>query len=70
MKSKEDQVEKLPKFGKVEETKSKLKLLPSHLKYMFLDEGGNKPVVINNNLALEEEKKLIQVLKNNEGAIG
>jgi hypothetical protein len=27
-------------------------------------------VVINNNLALEEEKKLIQVLKNNEGAIG
>jgi hypothetical protein len=37
---------------------------------MFLDEGGNKPVVINSNLALEEVNKLIQVLKYNQGPKG
>jgi hypothetical protein len=40
------------------------------LKYVFLDDGGNKLVVINGKLALEEEKELIQVLKKNQGEIG
>jgi hypothetical protein len=37
---------------------------------VFLHEKGNKPVVISSKLPLEEEKMLIQVLKNNQGAIG
>ena len=63
-------LEKLPEAEKSEESKLELKLLPSHLKYVFLEEGGNKPVVISNKLTPREEKKLIEVLKANEGAIG
>ena len=45
-------------------------MLPSHLKYVFLEGGSKKPVIINNSLSPSEEEKLIKVLKVNSGAIG
>ena len=45
-------------------------MLPSHLKYAFLDEGGGKPVIINSSLSSDQEAQLLKVLKANEGAIG
>lgn len=45
-------------------------MLPSHLKYVFLEEGGHKPVIINNLFSDKEEYKLIQVLKENQKAMG
>ncbi|XP_052723860.1 uncharacterized protein LOC128193792 [Vigna angularis] len=45
-------------------------MLPPHLKYVFLEEVGSKPVIISNSLSPAEEEKLIEVLKANKGAIG
>ena len=56
--------------NRTESQKLELKVLPPHLKYVFLADGGDKPVVISNALTASEEKKLISVLKANEGAIG
>nr|KYP35931.1 hypothetical protein KK1_042990 [Cajanus cajan] len=50
--------------------KLELKQLPSHLKYVFLEENGGKLVIISSSLSMEEEKKLVEVLKVNEGVIG
>ncbi|GJS95375.1 hypothetical protein Tco_0802343 [Tanacetum coccineum] len=70
----------LPKDLKCEELKSvkpsideppklKLKDLPSHLEYAFL-EGTNKlPVIIAKNLKDEEKERLIKVLKSHKQAI-
>jgi len=44
--------------------------LPDHLKYVFLEENGEKLVIINNHLSKEEEQKVIKVLKANKEAIG
>ena len=65
----EERVEILKKENN-EEIKLELKLLPSHLKYVFLDEGGHKPVIISNELTKTEEEKLIDVLKKNQDAMG
>lgn len=46
-----------------------MKILPSHLKYVFLEEGGNEPIIINSLLSVLEEQKLIQVLKENKKEI-
>ncbi|XP_052730489.1 uncharacterized protein LOC128195838 [Vigna angularis] len=54
----------------VKEKKLELKMLPSHLKYVFLEEDGTKPVIISNSLLPEEEEKLVEILKANEEAIG
>ena len=62
--------EDLPKEEKSENNKLELKVLPSHLKYAFLDEGGGKPVIINSSLSSEQEAQVLEVLKANEGAIG
>ena len=43
----------------MKEKKVELKILPDHLKYVFLEEGETKPVVINNSLATEEENRLV-----------
>jgi len=64
------QLEKLQQVNRTESQKLELKVLPPHLKYVFLADGGDKPVVISNALTASEEKKLISVLKANEGAIG
>ncbi|XP_052728494.1 uncharacterized protein LOC108327310 [Vigna angularis] len=55
---------------KVKGSKVELKMLPPHLKYAFLEEGGNKPVIISNSLSPKEEEKLVEILKANKGAIG
>jgi len=63
------QLEKLQQENRTESQKLELKVLPPHLKYVFLVDGGNKPVVISSALTASEEEKLISVLKANEGAI-
>ena len=50
--------------------KIELKQLPTHLKYVFLEENGEKPVIISNHLSKEEQQKLIKVLMANKEAIG
>ncbi|XP_052732433.1 uncharacterized protein LOC128196235 [Vigna angularis] len=66
----EAKIEEINTKEKVKEIKMELKMLPPHLKYVFLEEGGNKPVIISNSLSSNEEEKLVEVLKANKGAIG
>ncbi|KAJ9566462.1 hypothetical protein OSB04_002428 [Centaurea solstitialis] len=47
-----------------------LKQLPSHLKYAFLEEPDKLPVIISSTLDTDQEKKLVQVLKQYTKAIG
>ncbi|RDX79855.1 Retrovirus-related Pol polyprotein, partial [Mucuna pruriens] len=47
-----------------------LKPLPSHLKYAYLDNEQQLPVIIANNLLQEQEDKLPKVLKQYKKAIG
>ena len=47
-----------------------LKTLPSTLKYAFLDIEQAKPVIISSQLDKEQEKRLLEVLRWNEDAIG
>ncbi|CAA7405270.1 unnamed protein product [Spirodela intermedia] len=47
-----------------------LKPLPSTLKYAFLDSQQVKPVIISSQLNEEQEKRLLDVLRRNEQAIG
>jgi len=63
-------IEELKEKDKVEEIKVEMKVLPSHLKYVFLEEDDTKPVIIGSSLSNIEEKKLIEVLKHNKEAIG
>ncbi|XP_020235005.1 uncharacterized protein LOC109814900 [Cajanus cajan] len=63
-------VQELNKEEKSQPQKLELKQLPSHLKYVFLEASGGKPVIISSSLSVEEEKKLVEVLKANEGATG
>ena len=55
---------------KEEKPKIELKMLPSHLKYVFLEEGGGKSVIISRSLFKLEEEKLVKVLKENKESIG
>ncbi|MCI29729.1 hypothetical protein A2U01_0050938, partial [Trifolium medium] len=66
----ESKIEELKDESKPVEVKLELKTLPSHLKYVFLEEGDNNPVIISNSLSTLEENSLIQVLKRNKEAIG
>jgi hypothetical protein len=52
------------------EKNPELKELPSHLKYVFLSEDSSKPAIISNTLTPLEEKKLMRVLRSNQGALG
>nr|XP_023926601.1 uncharacterized protein LOC112038020 [Quercus suber] len=47
-----------------------LKPLPSHLKYVFLGDGGTLLVIISSKLNAPQEKKLVQVLKEHKTPIG
>ena len=47
-----------------------LKLLPSHLKYVFLGDGGTLPMIISSKLSELQEEKLMQILKEHKTAIG
>ncbi|XP_019459975.1 PREDICTED: uncharacterized protein LOC109359739 [Lupinus angustifolius] len=52
------------------EQELKLKELPLHLKYAFLEGNTNKQVIISNSLSTLEEQKLIQVLEKHQQTIG
>ncbi|KAM1862912.1 hypothetical protein ACFX14_003310 [Malus domestica] len=47
-----------------------LKLLPSHLKYIFLGENETLPAIISSSLTAQEEEKLLRVLKEFKSALG
>ncbi|XP_070679248.1 uncharacterized protein [Malus domestica] len=47
-----------------------LKPSPSHLKYMFLGEQETLPVIISSSLTVQEEDKLVRVLREYKTAIG
>lgn len=47
-----------------------LKQLPSHLKYVFLDEKEKCPAIISASLSKLEEEKLLRVLRMYKGAMG
>ncbi|XP_058759422.1 uncharacterized protein LOC131632709 [Vicia villosa] len=66
----EAQIEELKDEPEVEEPKVELKVLPSHLKYVFLEKNENKPVIIGNALSKGEEEKLLMVLERNQKAMG
>ncbi|XP_058725841.1 uncharacterized protein LOC131597148 [Vicia villosa] len=55
MNVKNEKVEELDPPKEVKETKMELKLLPTHLKYVFLDKERKKPVVISSKLTTQEE---------------
>ncbi|MCI44958.1 hypothetical protein A2U01_0066197, partial [Trifolium medium] len=47
-----------------------LKPLPSNLKYAYLGESENLPVIISSSLEDEQERKLLEVLSVHKKAIG
>ena len=47
-----------------------LKVLPTHLKYVFLEENNAKPVVISNDLSSNEESRWVEVLRKHKATIG
>jgi len=49
----------LKKDYATEKPKVELKVLPSHVKYAFLEENDVKPVMISNDLSLDEEAQLV-----------
>ncbi|XP_057755841.1 uncharacterized protein LOC130975025 [Arachis stenosperma] len=53
-----------------EKPKQELKPLPPYLKYVFLGEEETLPVIINSSLNMEEETRLIKVLKAHKTALG
>ncbi|XP_047170108.1 uncharacterized protein LOC124838525 [Vigna umbellata] len=61
--------EKIDTKEEVKEKNLELKMLPSHLKYAFLEEDGAKPVIVSNSLLPEEEEKLVEILKANKEVI-
>ena len=46
-----------------------LKVLPPHLKYVFLEEDDAKPMVISNAFSPKEEAKLVELLKKHKEEI-
>jgi len=62
--------EKLVTSNSVTEETPELKVLPPHLKYSFLGGDMKKPIILSSLLTAEEEGRLIEVLKLNQGAIG
>ncbi|XP_006591732.1 uncharacterized protein [Glycine max] len=62
--------EELKSRSPSEKTMVDLKILPNHLKYVFLEENETKPVVTSSELIAEEENKLVEVLKRHREAIG
>lgn len=60
----------MKKEQEADEAKIELKMLPSHLKYVFLEDGGNKPVKISSSLSIQEEHKSITIMKDNNKVMG
>ena len=40
-----------------------IKQLPTHLRYAFLDENKNYPVIVNASLKPQDEEKLLRILR-------
>ena len=57
-------------LSKEGEKNPELKELLSHLKCIFLSKDASKPVIISITLTPLEEKKLMRVLRDNQGALG
>ncbi|GJW77134.1 reverse transcriptase domain-containing protein, partial [Tanacetum coccineum] len=57
------------KPSRVEPPKHELKELPKHLKYAFLQENNQLPVVISSALSTFEKTRLLEVLRNHKGEI-
>ncbi|GJS40646.1 hypothetical protein Tco_0565689 [Tanacetum coccineum] len=57
------------KPSSVEPPELKLKELPEHLEYAFLQENNKLPVVISSALSTVEKARLLEVLKNHKGVI-
>ncbi|XP_014511736.1 uncharacterized protein LOC106770440 [Vigna radiata var. radiata] len=55
----EVKIEDLNAKEKVKDDKLELKMLPPHLKYVFLEEGVSKPVIISNSLSFTEEARAL-----------
>ncbi|XP_061993424.1 uncharacterized protein LOC133711297 [Rosa rugosa] len=53
----------------IQAPKLELKPLPEHLKYAFLGENETLPVIIAANLSMNEEEKLVRVLREHKSAI-
>ena len=62
----EARYEELP----MDEPTLELKTLSSTLKYAFLDEEKEKPVIISSKLDTKQEEQLLEVLRKNKEAIG
>ena len=60
---------KKPLPSSEEPPKPELKQLPAHLKYAFLGENETFPVIISSALTSLQEKKLLEILKENKEAI-
>ena len=54
----------------LDEPTGELKPLPSTLKYAFLDSQQVKPLIISSQLNEEQEKRLLDILRQNEKAVG
>ncbi|XP_004289020.1 PREDICTED: uncharacterized protein LOC101300186 [Fragaria vesca subsp. vesca] len=54
----------------IQAPKLDLKVLPEHLKYVYLGENETLPVIISSSLEKEQEERLIEVLKRHKMAIG
>ncbi|XP_019434197.1 PREDICTED: uncharacterized protein LOC109340888 [Lupinus angustifolius] len=67
--SNQNRFEELGKEKRSEAPKMELKVIPSYLKYVLLEEGGQKPVIISSALSCDEEQLLIGVLRKNAWAI-
>ena len=59
--------EELKKDIPAEKAQVELKILPKHLKYVFLGENEASPVIINNFLRKEEESRLVKVFEETQG---
>ena len=62
--------EELKNRGQIEKPKLELKTLPTHLKYVFLEDNEAKPIIISSSLKKTEEDQLVQILKKHKAAIG
>ena len=74
-KAKEILESSVQKPEKIEEKSSKpqnieLKQLSPHLKYVFLAENGEQPVILSSSLTADDEEKVVEVLRANKGEIG
>src|SRR5215469_15545632 len=58
------------KEGAIVTSQVEFKPLPSNLRYVFLDSNSTYPVIINAELSVEQESKLLDVLRSHKNALG